>query len=105
MTSDAPRGLKEAIAICFAVASSQRCRTRFMVGLLSKLPKRMRGAVPKGVRTIYQQPTAEQVHQQHEHVVRHFAASFPTVAEVLTEARPDILAFICLSSCALASHL
>jgi len=91
--SDAHAGLKEAIALCFTGASWQRCRTHFMVNLLSKVPKRMQGAVATVVRTIYQQPTAEQVQQQHEHVVRHFAARFPAVAEMLTEAREDILAF------------
>jgi putative transposase len=91
--SDAHEGLKEAIALCFTGASWQRCRTHFMVNLLSKVPKRMQGAVATVVRTIYQQPTAEQVQQQHEHVVRHFAARFPAVAEMLTEAREDILAF------------
>ena len=64
-----------------------------MVNLLSRVPKRMQGAVATVVRTIYQQPTAEQVEQQHEHVVRHFAGRFPAVAELLTEAKEDILAF------------
>ena len=91
--SDAHQGLKEAIALCFAGASWQRCRTHFMVNLLSKVPKRMQGAVATVVRTIYQQPTAEQVRQQHEEVVRHFAARFPAVVDMLTEAKEDILAF------------
>jgi putative transposase len=91
--SDAHQGLKEAIALCFAGASWQRCRTHFMVNLLSRVPKRALGAVATVVRTIYQQPTAEQVRQQHEQVVRHFAARFPAVAELLSEAREDILAF------------
>jgi len=91
--SDAHQGLKEAIALCFAGASWQRCRTHFMANLLSRVPKRANAAVATVVRTIYQQPTAEQVWQQHEQVVRHFEARFPAVAELLTEAREDILAF------------
>ena len=91
--SDAQQGLKEAIGLCFAGASWQRCRTHFMVNLLSKVPKRVQGAVATVVRTIYQQPTAEQVRQQHEEVVRHFAARFPAVVDMLTEAKEDILAF------------
>ncbi|NLE95705.1 MAG: IS256 family transposase, partial [Dehalococcoidia bacterium] len=93
VTSDAHQGLKEAIALCFAGASWQRCRTHFMVNLLSRVPKRAQAAVATVVRTIYQQPTAEQVLQQHEQVVRHFAARFPAVVEMLTEAKEDILAF------------
>ena len=91
--SDAHQGLKEAIALCFAGASWQRCRTHFMVNLLSRVPKRAQAAVATVVRTIYQQPTAEQVLQQHEQVVRHFAARFPAVVEMLTQAKEDILAF------------
>jgi len=91
--SDAHQGLKEAIALCFTGASWQRCRTHFMVNLLTRVPKRMQGAVATVVRTIYQQPTAEQVRQQHEEVVRHFAARFPAVVDMLTEAKEDILAF------------
>jgi putative transposase len=93
VTSDAHQGLKEAIALCFAGASWQRCRTHFMVNLLSRVPKRAQAAVATVVRTIYQQPTAEQVLQQHEQVVRHFAARFPAVVDMLTEAKEDILAF------------
>jgi len=91
--SDAHQGLKEAIALCFTGASWQRCRTHFMANLLTRVPKRMQGAVATVVRTIYQQPTAEQVRQQHEEVVRHFAARFPAVVDMLTEAKEDILAF------------
>ena len=93
VTSDAHQGLKEAIALCFTGASWQRCRTHFMVNLLSRVPKRAQAAVATVVRTIYQQPTAEQVWQQHEQVVRHFAARFPAVVDMLTEAKEDILAF------------
>ena len=52
--SDAHQGLKEAIALCFAGASWQRCRTHFMVNLLSRVPKRANAAVATVVRTIYQ---------------------------------------------------
>lgn len=65
----------------------------------------MQVAVATVVRTIYQQPTAEQVHQQHEHVVRHFAGRFPAVAELLTEAKSDILAFSAFPHALLASDL
>ncbi len=57
--SDAHQGLKEAIALCFAGASWQRCWTYFMVNVLSRVPKRANAAVTTVVCTIYQQPTAE----------------------------------------------
>jgi len=93
VTSDAHQGLKEAIALCFSAASWQRCRMHIMANLLRKVPKWMQGAVATVVRTIYQQPAAEQVEQQHERVVHHFSERFPAVAELLAEAKPDILAF------------
>ena len=67
--SDAHRGLRDAIATVFAGASWQRCRTHFMTNACS------RGSIPEAhaalggwtmVRTIYQQPSAEEVHSQLE---------------------------------------
>ena len=62
VTSDAHQGLKDAIATVFAGASWQRCRTRFMTNLLSKVPRRAQPRVATMVRTIYQQPSPEEVH-------------------------------------------
>ena len=39
VTSDAHRGLREAIATVFAGASWQRCRTHFMTNLLTRVPR------------------------------------------------------------------
>lgn len=70
VTSDAHRGLKEAIV--FAGASWQRCRIHCMTNLLSRVPKRAQPAVATPalernegmVRTIYQQPSPDEVHAQ-----------------------------------------
>ena len=93
VTSDAHMGLKEAIATTFTGASWQRCRTHFMTNLLTKVPKRLQSAVATMVRTIYQQPTADEVRMQHERVVQQLGAHFPAAAALLAEAQPDILAF------------
>jgi putative transposase len=93
VTSDAHRGLKEAIATVFAGAVWQRCRTHFMTNLLSRVPKRAQPAVAMMVRTIYQQPSPEEVHAQHRRVVEQLQARFPMAAELLAAAGPDILAF------------
>ena len=93
VTSDAHRGLKEAVATMFAGAAWQRCRTHFMTNLLSRVPKRAQPAVATMVRTIYQQPSPEEVHAQHRRVVEQLQARFPMAAELLAEAGPDILAF------------
>ena len=57
------------------------------------LPKRAQPAVATMVRTIYQQPSPEEVHAQHRRVVAQLQARFPKAAELLAEAGPDILAF------------
>ena len=69
VTSDAHQGLKDAIATVFAGASWQRCRTHFMTNLLSKVPKRAQPWVATMVRTIYQQPSPDEVHAQHQRMV------------------------------------
>ena len=93
VTSDAHQGLKGAIATVFTGASWQRCRTHFMTNLLSRVPKRAQSAVATLVRTIYQQLSAQEVRAQHQLVTTQLADRFPQVAEVLEEARDDILAF------------
>jgi len=79
VTSDAHRGLKEAIATAFAGASWQRCRTHFMTNLLSRVPKRAQPAVATMV--------------QHRRVVEQLEERFPEASALLAEVGPDILAF------------
>jgi len=93
VTSDAHQGLKDAIATAFAGASWQRCRTHFMTNLLSKVPRRAQPGVATMVRTVYQQPSLQEVHAQHAHVVGMLDERFPLAAELLADAGPDILAF------------
>ena len=93
VTSDAHGGLKDAIATVFAGASWQRCRTHFMTNLLSKVPRRAQPWVATMVRTVYQQPSPQEVQAQHAHVVGMLDERFPLAAELLADAGPDILAF------------
>ncbi len=93
VTSDAHQGLKDAIATVFAGASWQRCRTHFMTNLLSKVPRRAQPWVATMVRTIYQQPSPDEVYAQHQRMVGMLDERFPQAAELLADAGPDILAF------------
>ena len=93
VTSDAHQGLKDAIATVFGEACWQRCRTHFMTNLLSKVPKRAQPWVATMIRTIYQQPSPEEVHAQHQRVVAQLEERFPEAAGRLEEAGPDIVAF------------
>ena len=93
VTSDPITGLKDAIATVFARASWQRCPTHFMTNLLSKVPRRAQPWVVTMVRTIYQQPSPEEVHAQHSRMVGMLDERIPQAAELLADAGPDILAF------------
>ena len=91
--SDAHRGLRDAIATVFAGASWQRCRTHFMTNLLTRVPRSAQPWVATMVRTIYQQPSAEEVHSQLERVVDQLSERFPQASSMLAKAGADVLAF------------
>ena len=93
VTSDAHQGLREAVATVFGGASWQRCRTHFMRNLLTRVPKSAEALVATTVRTIFQQPSAAEVHAQHARVVEQLEGRFPEAAAMLAEAAPEVLAF------------
>ena len=93
VVSDAHQGLRDAIATVFGGASWQRCRTHFMTNLLTRVPRRAQPWVANMVRTIYQQPSPQEVHAQLERVIAHLQDPFPQVASLLDEAGADVLAF------------
>ena len=74
-------------------ASWQRCRTHFMTNLLTRVPRRAQPWVATMVRTIYQQPSPDEVHAQLDRVTSQLHDRFPEVASLLDEAGPDVLAF------------
>ena len=91
--SDAHPGLRNAIASVFPGAAWQRCRTHFTINLLTRVPKSAQPAVATLVRSIFAQPDADSILAQHAAVVRQLEPSFPQAAELLDEAREEILAF------------
>jgi putative transposase len=93
VSSDAHAGLVDAIASTLPGAAWQRCRTHFMRNLLTRVPKSAQSFVAAMVRTIFAQPDAEMVHEQHRRIVDQLATRFPDAAELLEEAAPDLLAF------------
>ncbi len=76
-----------------AGASWQRCRVHFMRNVLAKVAKGQSDAVAAMVRTIFVQPSAVAVGEQVRVVADSLRAKFPTVAEMLDEAGPDVTAF------------
>src|SRR5216117_2067212 len=93
VSSDAHPGLVDAIAATLPGASWQRCRTHFIRNLLTRVPKSAQGFVATMVRTIFAQPDAATVHEQHGRIVDQLQTRFPEAAALLDKAAADLLAF------------
>jgi putative transposase len=91
--SDAHQGLKNALASVFPGASWQRCRTHLMRNLLARVPKSSQNVVATLVRSIFAQGDKQSVEEQFDRVLTQLTTSFPRAAELLEEARADLLAF------------
>jgi transposase-like protein len=93
VTSDAHPGLIDAIQATLPGAGWQRCRTHAMRNLLTRVPKSAQSFVATMVRTIFAQPDAATVHEQHRRIVDQLEQRFSQAAALLEEAAPDLLAF------------
>ncbi len=91
--SDDHAGLVAAIAAVLPGASWQRCRTHFVRNLLTRVPKSAQPFVATLVRSIFAQPSMGEVEAQHARVLEQLAERFGAAAELLADAREDILAF------------
>ena len=93
VTSDAHRGLVEAIGATLPGAGWQRCRTHYAANLMAATPKASWPWVRALLHSVYDQPDATSVHAQFDRVLDALADKLPRVAEHLEAARPDVLAF------------
>ena len=93
VTSDAHRGLTEAIGATLPGASWQRCRAHYAANLMSVTPKSAWGWVRALLHSVYDQPDSESVHAQLGRVLDALDSKLPAVAGHLDAARADILAF------------
>jgi Transposase and inactivated derivatives len=93
VTSDAHRGLVNAIGSTLPGASWQRCRTHYLRDLLTFTPKSSQPWVATLVRTIFDQADANEVTVQFDRVVEALSEKLPRVAAHLEEAKADLLAF------------
>jgi len=92
--SDAHAGLVAAIAVAFQGASWQRCRVHFMRNVLAHTPKVAGPMVASIIRTIFVPRSKPQlVLAQFDEVVAMLQRSHPVVADMLDDARDDLLAF------------
>jgi transposase-like protein len=93
VTSDAHPGLVDAIQATLPGAGWQRCRTHAMRNLLTRVPKSAQSFVATMVRTIFAQPDAATVLEQHRRIAEQLQTRFSEAAALLDEAAPDLLAF------------
>ncbi len=93
VTSDAHPGLVEAITANLPGASWQRCRTHYAANLMGICPKSLWPAVKAMLHSVYDQPDAKAVHAQFDRLIDYVSEKLPQVAEHLSAAREDILAF------------
>jgi len=93
VTSDAHRGLVEAIGAALPGASWQRCRTHYAANLMSATPKSSWPWVRALLHSVYDQPDAASVGAQFDRVLDAVTDKLPQVAEHLDTARADVLAF------------
>ena len=93
VTSDAHKGLVEAIAANLPGAAWQRCRTHYSANLMSVTPKSMWPAVKAMLHSVYDQPDKDAVQAQFDRLLDYVDGKLPDVHEHLDAARADILAF------------
>ena len=93
VTSDAHRGLVEAIGATLPGAAWQRCRTHYAANLMAVTPKTSWPWVKTLLHSVYDQPDADAVHAQFDRVLDALETKLPQVAAHLDRARADVLAF------------
>ncbi len=93
VTSDAHRGLVEAIGAALPGAAWQRCRTHYAANLMAVCARNAWTWVRALLHSVYDQPDAESVHAQFDHVLAALADKLTKVAAHLEAARADVLAF------------
>jgi putative transposase len=91
--SDAHAGLKSAVAQHFTGSSWQRCRVHFMRNLHTAVSAKHAPAVTAAVKTIFAHTDPEEVAAQWDRVTDTLAGSFPKVADMMSQAKTDVLAF------------
>jgi putative transposase len=93
VTSDAHRGLKQAIAEVFVGAAWQRCRVHFLRNLEAHVPKTAQQLVAAAVRPIFHQDDRAAAQAQLAQVCATLKERFPKVVTLLTEAEEEVFTF------------
>lgn len=94
VTSDAHEGLKAAIAAVLHGATWQRCRVHWLRNSMALVPKTAQPMVGATIRTVFSQPDADGAREQWERVAESFRGRFDRVADLMDEAKEDVLAYL-----------
>jgi transposase-like protein len=91
--SEAHSGLTNAIRRMLQGSCWQRCRVHFARNLLQMVSKAHQEMVAAALRSVFAQQNKETVLEQWNQVSAMLVAKFPRAAELMAEAREDVLAF------------
>ena len=91
--SDAHVGLTNAIRRMLQGSCWQRCRVHFARNLLQRVPKAHQGMVTAALRSVFAQEKASEIEARWDDLASSLAERFPKAAELMGEAREDVLAF------------
>lgn len=91
--SDAHVGLTKAIRRQLQGCVWQRCRVHFSRNLLQRVPRAHQGMVTAALRSVFAQESAEEIISRWDDLAASLADRFPKAAELMHEAREDVLAF------------
>ena len=90
--SDHHAGLVKAVREQLLGSSWQRCRVHLTRNAQDLVPRSARSMVASAIRLVFEQPNEEAARRQLDAVIDTVAPRFPKVAELLTDAEPDLLA-------------
>jgi transposase-like protein len=91
--SDAHVGLTKAIRRQLQGCVWQRCRVHFARNLLQRVPRAHQGMVTAALRSVFAQESAAEILSRWDDLAVSLAERFPRAAELMAEAREDVLAF------------
>jgi putative transposase len=90
--SDDHAGLVSAIREQLLGSSWQRCRVHFTRNAQDLVPRSARSMVASAIRLVFEQPDERAARAQVGRIIEGLRPRFPSVAELLAEAEPDLLA-------------
>lgn len=93
VTSDAHSGLVLALTQVLSGAAWQRCTVHFMRNVLAQIAHRDKKQVADAVKLIFEQPDHRTAQTYLEHLAEAMHSRWPKAAEMLLEAKEDILVY------------